>query len=115
MSTTVTRSNSSTMTVQLPTSQSLLEPLLHSLKISEAPLTSASKANAEHVEDVREPEDSYTAGSADPSRDDEKSDEWFVGSIDQGTTSSRFLIFNSQGEPVASHQIEFENKYPRSG
>jgi glycerol kinase len=28
----------------------------------------------------------------------------FIGSIDQGTTSSRFLIFNKAGEPVASHQ-----------
>ncbi|KAK0628943.1 hypothetical protein B0T17DRAFT_588909 [Bombardia bombarda] len=41
--------------------------------------------------------------------------QWFVGSIDQGTTSSRFLIFNGEGDPVASHQIEFENLYPRSG
>ncbi|KAK0742380.1 FGGY family of carbohydrate kinase [Apiosordaria backusii] len=40
---------------------------------------------------------------------------WFVGSIDQGTTSSRFLIFNGEGEPVASHQLEFENLYPKSG
>jgi len=40
---------------------------------------------------------------------------WFVGSIDQGTTSSRFLIFNGDGDPVASHQIEFENLYPESG
>lgn len=40
---------------------------------------------------------------------------WFVGSIDQGTTSSRFLIFNGAGDPVASHQIEFENLYPESG
>lgn len=32
----------------------------------------------------------------------------FVGSIDQGTTSSRFLIFNKTGEPVSSHQIEFK-------
>jgi len=40
---------------------------------------------------------------------------WFVGSIDQGTTSSRFIIFNGEGEPVASHQIELENKYPEPG
>ncbi|KAK4148771.1 glycerol kinase [Chaetomidium leptoderma] len=45
----------------------------------------------------------------------EKKHHWFVGSIDQGTTSSRFLIFNGEGEPVASHQIEFENLYPNSG
>ena len=42
-------------------------------------------------------------------------EEWFVGSIDQGTTSSRFFIFNSKADPVASHQIEFENHYPESG
>lgn len=39
----------------------------------------------------------------------------FVGSIDQGTTSSRFLIFNKSGEPVASHQIEFKQIYPKPG
>jgi glycerol kinase len=47
--------------------------------------------------------------------DEEKQHQWFVGSIDQGTTSSRFLIFNGEGDPVASHQIEFENLYPKSG
>lgn len=47
--------------------------------------------------------------------DSELKEHWFVGSIDQGTTSSRFLIFNGEGDPVASHQIEFENLYPESG
>ncbi|KAI8675177.1 Glycerol kinase [Fusarium keratoplasticum] len=47
--------------------------------------------------------------------EEEKQKHWFVGSIDQGTTSTRFLIFNGHGEPVASHQIEFENHYPHSG
>ncbi|OBT83247.1 hypothetical protein VE02_08149 [Pseudogymnoascus sp. 03VT05] len=109
MSTTVTRSNSSTMTVQLPTaSQSLLQPLMHSLKLSDPP-----KIATEHVENVED--SNNVSGSNDPPRDTETDEEWFVGSIDQGTTSSRFLIFNSHGEPVASHQIEFENKYPRSG
>lgn len=42
-------------------------------------------------------------------------EEWFVGSIDQGTTSSRFFFFNSQADPIAGHQLEFENKYPESG
>ncbi|KAF3395435.1 Glycerol kinase [Talaromyces pinophilus] len=41
--------------------------------------------------------------------------ESFVGSIDQGTTSTRFLIFNRDGEPVASHQVEFEQIYPSPG
>ncbi|KAJ5955513.1 hypothetical protein N7501_009792 [Penicillium viridicatum] len=39
----------------------------------------------------------------------------FVGSIDQGTTSTRFLIFNREGEPVASHQVEFSQLYPNPG
>jgi glycerol kinase len=47
--------------------------------------------------------------------DEEKQKHWFIGSIDQGTTSSRFLIFNGEGNPVASHQIEFENMYPAPG
>lgn len=38
-----------------------------------------------------------------------------VGAIDQGTTSSRFLIFNSKGEPIASHQVEFKQIYPQPG
>lgn len=47
--------------------------------------------------------------------DIEKENKWFIGSIDCGTTSSRFLIFNGEGTPTASHQIEFENIYPESG
>lgn len=43
------------------------------------------------------------------------SDEWFIGSIDQGTTSSRFIIFDRWADPVASHQIEFTNHFPHSG
>ncbi|KAL1915008.1 uncharacterized protein VTP21DRAFT_7713 [Calcarisporiella thermophila] len=39
----------------------------------------------------------------------------FVGAIDQGTTSSRFLIFSNRGELVASHQLEFAQHYPHPG
>ncbi|PGH28065.1 glycerol kinase [Polytolypa hystricis UAMH7299] len=42
-------------------------------------------------------------------------EESFVGSIDQGTTSSRFLIFNRAGEVIASHQREFTQIYPQPG
>ncbi|KAB5543058.1 glycerol kinase [Coniochaeta sp. 2T2.1] len=45
----------------------------------------------------------------------EQAHHWFVGSIDQGTTSSRFLIFDGLGEPVASHQLEFDSIYPQPG
>lgn len=40
---------------------------------------------------------------------------WFVGSIDQGTTSTRFIIFDGHGEPVASHQLTIDNKFPQPG
>lgn len=43
------------------------------------------------------------------------SEQVFVGSIDQGTTSSRFLIFDKAGEPVAVHQEEFTQIYPNPG
>ncbi|KAI3534341.1 glycerol kinase [Colletotrichum abscissum] len=39
----------------------------------------------------------------------------FVGAIDQGTTSTRFLIFNPHGEVVATHQLEFKQIYPNPG
>ena len=45
----------------------------------------------------------------------EKLKQWFIGSIDQGTTSSRFFIFDGTGTPVASHQMEFKQMYPHSG
>lgn len=41
--------------------------------------------------------------------------QFFIGSIDQGTTSSRFIIFDGVGQPVASHQHEFTQHYPESG
>ncbi|PYH77698.1 glycerol kinase [Aspergillus uvarum CBS 121591] len=39
----------------------------------------------------------------------------FVGSIDQGTTSTRFLIFSEAGKLVVSHQVEFTQIYPNPG
>jgi len=42
-------------------------------------------------------------------------DEVYVGSIDQGTTSTRFLIFDKHGSPVAVHQEEFSQIYPNPG
>lgn len=47
--------------------------------------------------------------------DESKLRQFFIGSIDQGTTSTRFIIFDGLGEPVAQHQIEFNQKYPQSG
>ncbi|MDO4553417.1 MAG: glycerol kinase GlpK, partial [Bacillota bacterium] len=39
----------------------------------------------------------------------------YVMSLDQGTTSSRCIIFDSEGRPVASAQKEFRQIYPRAG
>ena len=41
--------------------------------------------------------------------------QFYIGSIDQGTTSTRFIIFDGIGQPVASHQHEFKQHYPESG
>lgn len=39
----------------------------------------------------------------------------YVASIDQGTTSTRCMIFNHSGESVAMHQLEHEQIYPQPG
>ena len=39
----------------------------------------------------------------------------FVGALDQGTTSSRFIVFDHDGVPVARHQLEHAQHYPRAG
>eukprot|EP00026_Physarum_polycephalum_P005264 Phypoly_transcript_05295.p1 GENE.Phypoly_transcript_05295~~Phypoly_transcript_05295.p1 ORF type:complete len:550 (+),score=73.52 Phypoly_transcript_05295:122-1771(+) len=39
----------------------------------------------------------------------------FVGAIDQGTSSTRFILFDVNGKIVLSHQEEFEQKYPEPG
>jgi glycerol kinase len=39
----------------------------------------------------------------------------YVGAVDQGTTSTRFMIFDHGGNEVARHQIEHEQILPQSG
>jgi glycerol kinase len=39
----------------------------------------------------------------------------FVGAIDQGTTSTRFMVFDHGGSEVARHQLEHEQIMPRAG
>jgi len=39
----------------------------------------------------------------------------YLGAIDQGTTSTRFIIFDTDGNPVTQHQIEFKQIHPQSG
>ena len=39
----------------------------------------------------------------------------FVGAVDQGTTSTRFMIFDHSGAEVARHQLEHTQIMPRPG
>lgn len=39
----------------------------------------------------------------------------YVGAIDQGTTSTRFMVFNRKGEVVVSAQKEHRQEFPRPG
>lgn len=61
------------------------------------------------------PKEQVADGLEGPQLDEERLKQFFIGSIDQGTTSTRFIIFDGLGEPVAQHQIEFTQKYPQSG
>eukprot|EP00897_Mesotaenium_endlicherianum_P008755 jgi/Mesen1/7908/ME000420S07053 len=38
----------------------------------------------------------------------------FIGAIDQGTTSTRFILYNEKAQAVASHQLEFEQVHPQA-
>lgn len=39
----------------------------------------------------------------------------YVAAVDQGTTSTRCMIFNHSGEPVGVHQLEHKQIYPKPG
>ena len=39
----------------------------------------------------------------------------YVGAIDQGTTSTRFMIFDHAGDEVARHQLEHQQILPQAG
>jgi len=39
----------------------------------------------------------------------------YLGAIDQGTTSTRFILFDSDGNIVASHQLEHKQFFPKPG
>ncbi|KAK5799314.1 hypothetical protein F5H01DRAFT_357162 [Linnemannia elongata] len=39
----------------------------------------------------------------------------FIGAIDNGTTSSRFLIFDEKGNLVIGHQLEYRQIFPHPG
>lgn len=39
----------------------------------------------------------------------------FIGAIDQGTTSTRFVLFDHKSNKIASHQIEHKQIFPKAG
>jgi glycerol kinase len=39
----------------------------------------------------------------------------YVGAVDQGTTSTRFMVFDRDGQEVARHQVEHDQILPRPG
>ncbi|RKS75708.1 glycerol kinase [Motilibacter peucedani] len=39
----------------------------------------------------------------------------FVGAVDQGTTSTRFMIFDHSGKEIGKHQLEHEQILPQAG
>ena len=39
----------------------------------------------------------------------------YVGALDQGTTSTRFIVFDQKGSLVSSHQLEHQQIYPQPG
>ncbi len=39
----------------------------------------------------------------------------FVGALDQGTTSTRFMVFDASGSEVARHQLEHEQIVTQPG
>ncbi|MGC9313566.1 MAG: FGGY family carbohydrate kinase, partial [Sediminispirochaetaceae bacterium] len=43
------------------------------------------------------------------------SDKKYVGAIDQGTTSTRFILFDHGGQIIASHQLEHKQYFPQAG
>lgn len=91
-----------------PTNQQLFD-LLQSLQQSNAKL----EARLNEIEHSKSPGFEVLSHKDWENSDDSSSE--FIGAIDQGTTSSRFLIFNTQGEPIAQHQMEFKQIYPNSG
>ena len=39
----------------------------------------------------------------------------FIVAIDQGTTSSRAILFNTSGVPIFKSQLEFKQYFPNNG
>jgi glycerol kinase len=42
-------------------------------------------------------------------------DEFYIAAIDQGTSSSRVMVYDSKGQQVASHQVAIPHIKPKPG
>ena len=73
------------------------------------------KPSAQDADPQPIPKEEVTDHSSGVELDEQKLKQFYIGSIDQGTTSTRFIIFDGVGQPVAQHQIEFTQMYPQSG
>ncbi|KAL7232258.1 hypothetical protein ACSBR2_010311 [Camellia fascicularis] len=39
----------------------------------------------------------------------------FIRSINQGTTSTKFILYDKNAHPIGSHQVKFTQFYPQVG
>ncbi|KAI5280581.1 Glycerol kinase, partial [Ascosphaera aggregata] len=95
--------------------------------VNESAIGSGNEAAIEEDTDEEEPHPiplrrAITGGSTKSSKKSAKdieaslkSKDKFIGAIDQGTTSSRFIIFDETGNPVAKHQVELSRIHEKPG
>jgi glycerol kinase len=57
--------------------------------------------------------DNLFTGNESAGTDMTTSNKKYVGAIDQGTTSTRFVIFDRNGDIVSKHQLEHKQIYPK--
>lgn len=74
-----------------------------------------AKQDEKSVEEPQSVPKENVEGPEGTHSNEKKLKKFYIGSIDQGTTSTRFIIFDGVGQPVAQHQIESTQMYPQSG
>jgi len=73
---------------------------------------------ADEFEVVVRPQETHDGDRSLLQDEDHRNDdlkERFIGTIDQGTTSTRFIIFDCTGVPVAKYQTEFRQIHDHPG
>lgn len=75
--------------------------------------------DAQHVHQVEVRPDQTDDGDRSLIQDEDRRNddlkERFIGTIDQGTTSTRFIIFDCTGVPIAKYQTEFRQIHEHPG